>query len=72
MLTVWARRRPVTTIEAAAAGLAIAALDLGIARRRYPAIAALDQFPQWLDHVAFGVVAGRCLGDLGLGQRPRP
>jgi len=40
----------------AAAGLAIAALDLGVvARRWFPAVAALPQAPQYLDHVAFGV-----------------
>jgi len=41
-----------------AAGLAIAWLDLGIARRRFPAIAALRQGPQVADHVAFGAVVG--------------
>jgi hypothetical protein len=40
------------------AGLAIAALDLGVIGRRVPAIAALDQGPQVADHLAFGVVAG--------------
>src|SRR4051812_13039558 len=42
----------------AAAGLAIAALDLGVIGRRIPAIRELEQLPQWLDHVAFGVVVG--------------
>jgi len=68
ILTVLARRRDVDSVFGAAAGLGIAALDLGIARRRYPAIAALDQVPQWLDHVAFGALAGRCLRDLGPGR----
>ena len=45
-----------------AAGLGIAALDLGIARRRYPAIAALPQGPQVADHVAFGALVGATLG----------
>lgn len=53
------RRRPV--VEGAAAGLAIAALDLGLVARRYPAIRALDQLPQVLDHLAFGVVAATAL-----------
>src|SRR3954451_15909546 len=34
----------------AAAGLAIAALDLGVIGRRIPAIHGLEQLPQWLDH----------------------
>ena len=42
----------------ALAGLAIGGLDLGIAARRVPAIAALPQVPQLADHVAFGAVAG--------------
>lgn len=46
----------------AAAGLAIAAVDLGWAGRRYPAIRALPAGPQWADHVAFGAVAGYLLG----------
>ncbi len=48
-----------TVAWGAAAGLAIAALDLGgIARRRAPAIAALPQAWQWADHVAFGATVG--------------
>jgi hypothetical protein len=42
----------------AAAGLAIAALDLGLVARRYPRIRALPQSPQVADHVAFGLVVG--------------
>lgn len=42
-----------------AAGLAIAALDLGvIAPRRFPAVRALPQWPQWADHAAFGAAVG--------------
>lgn len=41
-----------------AAGLAIAALDLGLAGRRIEAIRALEQPPQWLDHVAYGLAVG--------------
>jgi hypothetical protein len=44
----------------AAAGLAIAALDLGVIGRRIPAIAALPVAPQIADHVAFGAIAGAC------------
>ena len=42
----------------AAAGLAIAALDLGVIGRRVPAIRELEQPPQWLDHLAYGVAVG--------------
>jgi hypothetical protein len=45
----------------AAAGLAIAALDLGVIGRRFPAIAALPSVPQLLDHIAFGVAVGATL-----------
>ena len=40
-------------------GAAIAALDLGVVARRYPAIRALPQTPQWADHLLFGAVVGR-------------
>lgn len=46
----------------AAAGLLIAMLDLAIIGRAYPAIESLPRLPQWLDHVAFGAVAGVVLG----------
>jgi hypothetical protein len=49
------RRRTLTA--GVAAGGVIAALDLGLVGRRVPAIRALDQGPQVLDHLAFGVVA---------------
>jgi hypothetical protein len=49
------RRHPL--VAGAAAGLAIAALDLGIVGRRVAAIRALAPLPQVADHVAFGVVA---------------
>ena len=48
-------------LSGAAAGLAIAALDLGVIGRRVPAIRALEQLPQWLDHVAFGLAVGAVL-----------
>jgi hypothetical protein len=48
-------REPVAGI---AAGIGIAALDLGVIGRRIPAIRALAQPPQWADHVAFGVAVG--------------
>ena len=47
----------------AVAGLAIAAIDMGvIAKRHFPAMAALPQIPQYADHVAFGAIAGAILG----------
>jgi hypothetical protein len=42
----------------AAAGLAIAGLDLAVASRCFPAIAALPRPPQVADHVAFGLLVG--------------
>jgi hypothetical protein len=42
----------------ALAGLAIAALDLGIVGRRLPRVRALPLAPQVADHVAYGVVVG--------------
>jgi len=40
------------------AGLAIAALDLGVVGRRYPRIRALPLAPQVLDHVAYAATVG--------------
>lgn len=45
----------------ALAGLAIAALDLGVVGRRYPRIRALPQVPQVLDHLAYGATVGAVL-----------
>ena len=42
----------------AAGGLAIAALDLGVLARRIPSIRALEQLPQWADHLAYGLAIG--------------
>jgi hypothetical protein len=47
-------RRP-SLLHGAAAGLAIAALDLGLAGHRFPRIHALPLGPQLLDHIAFGI-----------------
>ena len=47
------RRRPATW--AAGAGLAIAALDLGVVGRRFPRIRALALAPQIADHVVYAV-----------------
>jgi hypothetical protein len=45
----------------AVAGLAIAALDLAVIGRRFPAIRALPQGRQWADHVAYGLAVGVAL-----------
>jgi hypothetical protein len=67
------RRR--TVPAGAAAGLAIALLDLGVMGRRLPLVRALHTLPQVADHVAFGAVmaavvarrrAGRTGGGAGL------
>ena len=49
-------------LAGAAAGAAIAALDLGVVGRRYPAIAALAPGRQVLDHLAFGAIIGWVMG----------
>ena len=43
------------------AGLAIAALDLGVAGRRHPRVRALPLVPQLADHALFGAIAGALL-----------
>lgn len=50
------RRRPV--VLGGLLGAAIAALDLSIAQRRFPRIAALATLPQVADHVMFGALVG--------------
>jgi hypothetical protein len=49
----------------ALAGLGIAALDLGIGRRRFPRIRALSLLPQVADHVAFGMVVAAVIDRRG-------
>lgn len=48
-------------VRGAAAGLAIAALDLGVVSRRFPRVRALPLAPQLADHLAYGAVAGLVL-----------
>ena len=48
-------------LRGAIAGLAIAALDLGIVGRPFPRIRALPLGPQLLDHAAYGAVVGLVL-----------
>ena len=50
------RRKP--TAAGAAAGLLIAAIDLGVAARTFPRIRALPRGPQIADHIAFGATVG--------------
>lgn len=50
-----------TTAAAGVAGLAIAALDLGVVGRRFPRIRELALVPQILDHVAYAVTVGAVL-----------
>jgi hypothetical protein len=52
-----------------AAGLAIAALDLGIIGRHYPAIRALPALPQVADHLAFGLLVGTVVRRRRLSRR---
>ena len=56
LVTVLPRRHAVAW--GALAGLAMAALDLGLADRAVPAVAALPRWPQVADHVAFGALVG--------------
>jgi len=51
----------------ALAGLAIAALDLGVVGRRFPRIRALPLAPQVADHALFGAAVGVALRS---GKRP--
>lgn len=55
------RRRRLGPLGGAAAGLLVAALDLEVVGRSYPAIRALPRLPQWLDHAAFGALVGAVL-----------
>jgi hypothetical protein len=53
------RRR--TIAAGALAGLAIAALDLGVVGRRFPRVRSLPIRPQLADHVAYGATVGLVL-----------
>ena len=65
-----AARRNVAT--GAVAGVIIGAADLAIARRRFPAIAALPTVPQLLDHVAFGALVAAATVTPGGAAPPSP
>jgi len=55
-IAVMAPRRN-ALVEGSIAGLAIAALDLGVIGNRFPRIRALQPLPQIVDHLVFGIVA---------------
>ena len=55
----------------ALAGLAIAALDLGVVGRRFPRVRALPLAPQVADHLVYGVVAGVVLSRRATGTPAR-
>jgi hypothetical protein len=55
------RRHRLGLLGGGVAGLLIAALDLEVVGRSYPAIDSLPRLPQWLDHVAFGAIVGALL-----------
>ncbi|HUR86611.1 MAG TPA: hypothetical protein VMY78_14810 [Solirubrobacteraceae bacterium] len=57
------------TIAGAAAGIAIAALDLGVVGRRVARIRALPLAPQVLDHVAFAVTVATVLERRSVSRR---
>ncbi len=59
LAAVLPRRRSV--LWGAAAGVAIAALDLGVVGRRLAPIRALPTIPQVVDHLAYGAVVGVAL-----------
>ncbi|MEA2192868.1 MAG: hypothetical protein QOI73_2989 [Solirubrobacteraceae bacterium] len=61
------RRR--TLAWSAVAGLAIAALDLGVIGRRYPRIRALPLAPQVLDHLAYAATVA-CVLNRRRARRP--
>ena len=56
-----------TVPSGAAAGAAIAALDLGLIGPRFPLISALPKGPQIADHVAFGTMVAVALRHVGSG-----
>lgn len=62
VLAVADRRRGLGLGGGCVAGLLIGVLDLEVVGRAYPAIRSLPRLPQWLDHVAFGAIAGVLLG----------
>ncbi len=64
------RRHPVAF--GAAAGAAIAALDLGVVGKLFPRIRALPQGAQVADHIAFGTLVAAVMSGRREGQRLLP
>jgi hypothetical protein len=64
-------RRFATVAAGAVAGLAIAAVDLGVVGRRFPRIRALPLLPQVADHVAYGLAVGWVLARRRARRRAR-
>ena len=62
-------RRPL--LWAPVAGVAIAALDLGVIGRRFDAIRALETAPQVADHVAYALTVAAVLSGLPTRYRSR-
>jgi hypothetical protein len=58
---VLTRLRVSTPLGGAAAGVGIAALDLGVVGRLFPRIRALPVLPQLADHIAYGATVGYVL-----------
>ena len=58
VLTAVVRRLGGGAVTGTAAGAAVAALDLGVVARLYPAVRDLPRGPQWADHLVFGAVVG--------------
>jgi hypothetical protein len=58
LVLAYALPRRATIVSAAAGGLLIAALDLGLVGRRFARVRALSLPPQIADHLAFGAVVG--------------
>jgi hypothetical protein len=56
-------RRP-SLASGAVAGIAIAALDLGLVGARFPRVRALPPQPQLVDHVAYGLTVAAVLRGL--------
>jgi hypothetical protein len=61
-----------TIVWGAAAGAAIAALDLGVVGRGFPRIKQLPLAPQVMDHLAFGAVVGAVLRGATARRAPAP
>ncbi|MFE9749906.1 hypothetical protein ACFYOT_33755 [Saccharothrix saharensis] len=55
------RRWPLDARTGAVAGAVIAAVDLEVLGRRFPAVRELHRAAQWADHVAFGALVGAVL-----------